>query len=215
MYRIMTMKHIMATVEVFPSSVTNLQTVRWRRKPRWLPVAKSKIFKVPPRTETPIEEREELKRLYNNYRTMMKSIRSYLHSQYNVKSVIVDTEAHEKEFLEDFNACSKINDEWNEQCRLLREARHVEGLEEAKNEAYRRIDERQQIRKKLLDSVEEIVRKEKDASKSFITPDNIDEAIEHALSNPVDYNFAIDIEGNVYHGRETQPNIKNVDKVAN
>lgn len=42
-------------------------------------------------------------------------------------------------------------------------------------------------------------------SKTFITAENIDEAIERALANPVDYNFAIDVEGNRYVGRLARP----------
>lgn len=43
-------------------------------------------------------------------------------------------------------------------------------------------------------------------SKSFITKEKLDGAIEFALSNPVDYNFALDIQGNMYSGRaSTEP----------
>lgn len=45
-----------------------VQCVRWRRKPRWMPVAKSRVFKVPERTKVPEDERVELLRLHNNYK---------------------------------------------------------------------------------------------------------------------------------------------------
>lgn len=45
-----------------------LEFVRWRRKPRWLPVAKSKMFRVPQRKPQSLEEKNELLRLHNNYR---------------------------------------------------------------------------------------------------------------------------------------------------
>lgn len=51
-----------------------IQCVRWKRKPIWLPTAKSKIFRVPERPVIPIEDYCELKRLFNNYRTIMKSL---------------------------------------------------------------------------------------------------------------------------------------------
>lgn len=210
------MKSLISSLELVPNtSYTNFQSVRFRRKPRWIPTAKSKLFKVPPRPNTPPEELEELKRLNNNYRTLMKSIRSYLHSRYNVASVVVDHEAHEQEFLEDFQACSKINDEWNEKCRLLRESRLAKQLEDAKNEAFRRLDEGQKLKEEKMKMVEDIVRREKIASEDFITPDNIDEAIERALANPTDYNFAIDLQGNIYEGRETIPDKKQVGKLTN
>lgn len=37
-------------------------------------------------------------------------------------------------------------------------------------------------------------------SKTYITIDNIDEAIEKSLDNVVDYKFAIDLAGNIYQG---------------
>jgi len=45
-----------------------LEFVRWRRKPRWLPVAKSKMFRVPERKKQTEEERTELMRLHNQYK---------------------------------------------------------------------------------------------------------------------------------------------------
>lgn len=46
----------------------SLEFVRWRRKPRWLPVAKSKLFRVPERKKQSAEEKSELLRLHNNYK---------------------------------------------------------------------------------------------------------------------------------------------------
>lgn len=42
-------------------------------------------------------------------------------------------------------------------------------------------------------------------SKSYITKENLDAAIDHALANPVDHNFAIDLQGNIYRGRDAGP----------
>ena len=47
----------------------NLQSIRWRRKPRWLPVAQSKLYRVPERKKIPIEEYSELKTLNAYYKT--------------------------------------------------------------------------------------------------------------------------------------------------
>lgn len=47
----------------------------WKRKPIWLPMAKTKVFKIPPRPVVPPEEYEEMKRIHNHYRTVVKSIR--------------------------------------------------------------------------------------------------------------------------------------------
>jgi hypothetical protein len=49
--------------------------VRWIRKPRWLPVAKSKMFRIPERPSIPENERIEFKRLHDRYNTHMRAIR--------------------------------------------------------------------------------------------------------------------------------------------
>jgi hypothetical protein len=51
-----------------------LQPVRYTRKPRWLPKAPSKMFRVPIRPQISVEERNELFHLFTNYRTCMKAI---------------------------------------------------------------------------------------------------------------------------------------------
>lgn len=49
-------------------NLAGLQSIRWRRKPRWLPTAPSKVFRVPERHVLPIDEKIEWQRLNNNYR---------------------------------------------------------------------------------------------------------------------------------------------------
>ena len=48
-----------------------LEFVRWRRKPRWLPTAKTKMFRVPERVQQSPEEKAELLRLHNNYKLVL------------------------------------------------------------------------------------------------------------------------------------------------
>lgn len=50
------------------ASPTCVHSVRWHRKPRWVPVAKSKMFRVPERKPEDPEERAELMRLHQNYK---------------------------------------------------------------------------------------------------------------------------------------------------
>jgi len=76
-----TLTSIIGFSESFIPNSVYTQCIRWKRKPIWLPTAKSKLFRVPKRPETPIEEQEEIKRLYNHYRTYMSSIR-YIHKTY-------------------------------------------------------------------------------------------------------------------------------------
>lgn len=192
-----------------PENLQNYQTVRWRRKPLWMPTAKSKVFRVPERIVLPVEERDELIRLFNNYRTSIKSIRRFLTYRYSeLLQAKSDTEQLKKAFEEDFVRCKAINDEWNAELKKQREERIAKQLEEEIKFAENRKREWLEREKIVLAEAEEIVRKEKEVVGTFITPETLDEAIETALNNPVDYNFAIDLEGNKILGRETQPEEK-------
>lgn len=177
------------------SYVINSQTVRWR-KPRWIPQAKSKIFKVPPKTVIPEDEKIELMRLTNNYKTQIKSIRRYLHGKYyRLGTFDTNVEEQRKQFEEDFASCVEINNKWNDEQRVVREKRVAEELEEALNVARDRLELELKKREEKQQLIEEIVRKEKEESKNYITPENIDAAIERALATTVDYNFAINLDG--------------------
>ncbi|XP_018563226.1 probable 28S ribosomal protein S26, mitochondrial [Anoplophora glabripennis] len=177
------------------SNLINSQTVRWR-KPRWVPIAKSKIFKVPPRPVVPEDEEVELKRLSNNYKTQIKSIRRYLSNTYYILGKTeIDPEEQKRQFEEDYARSMELNNKWNEEQKILREKRVAENLEYELNFARNRVQREILKRQEKLQLIEEIVRKEKEKSKSYITSENIDTAIEQALANPVDYNFAVNLNG--------------------
>lgn len=199
-------KLITLTTEALAPVYSNLTTVRWARKPMWMGTAKSKLFRVPKRPQIPVEEMEELKRLYNNYRTTMKSIKRFLENKYSLNAIeTADPEQQKRLFEEDFVRCNEINAKWNEQQRLIREKQAEERLAKALQQAEQTIVEFEQQQRVQMQQIEEIVRQEKENSKNFITPENLDEAIDKALANAVDYNYAIDLAGNVYKGRETTP----------
>lgn len=192
----------------------NIQTVRWGRKPIWLPTAKSKLFKVAPRKKLPVEEYEELKRLHNNYRTKIKSIRKYFEDNYSIHNMEkFDEEQHKNTIEADFARCNVVNDEWNANVKVLREQRVNKELEDTLNVAKQRLQERIEFNAKKHEMIEEIVRREKEAAKDFITIDKIDSAIEYAINNPVDYNYALDLEGNKISGQETNSLDKKNQKV--
>lgn len=75
----------------------------------------------------------------------------------------------------------------------------------AKEAARQQIEAEKEKQRQILELAEEIVKKEKEASATFITEENIDEAIDNALNNTVDYNFAIYSNGEKLVGRETRP----------
>lgn len=201
------------------SNAINMNLVRWRRKPRkpiWKGTAKSKIFRVNHRIQIPIEETLEIRRLYNNYRTNVKTIKQFLTLKYNEEyQQKEDTDLKQKEFEEDLLNCMKINDEWNAKQKVMRDAKAAEELEEALKKAeQRKLDSIARIQKSRKEK-HEIVLKEIECSKHYIRPEMLSAEIERALANPVDYNFALDMEGNKIYGRETVPSQVAEKEVAN
>ncbi|XP_037815995.1 probable 28S ribosomal protein S26, mitochondrial [Lucilia sericata] len=185
-----------------------LEFVRWRRKPRWLPTAKSKLFRVPERKQQTPEEKAELLRLHNNYKTQLRSVRQYLREE-NQRLDETSTAGHfvltaEQEEAE-FQRCLQENEKWNQEIALMREQR----LAKEKQEKAEYIKERLRLAKEReeerMEQIEALVKKEKELSKTFITRENLETAIEQALANPVDYNFSIDLHGNMYQGRTNTP----------
>nr|XP_031843055.1 probable 28S ribosomal protein S26, mitochondrial [Nomia melanderi] len=186
------------------SQLPSIQCVRWKRKPIWLGTAKTKIFRVPVKPVIPIEEAEELKRLYNNYRTSMKSLRSFL-----VQTLLESKKAttvHNLEAIarEDFLIRSSINKTWNEQVAAERELR----LQKEKAMRIETILKKKEMKAErdmaIQQRVDAEVRKAKEESATFITPDNIDEAIELAVRNVISCNVTIDLDGNFYPEKPEQ-----------
>lgn len=187
-------------------ALTTIRFKKWCRKP-WNQTAKSKVFRVAKRPVVPPEEAIEMRRLFNNYRTQIKSLRAYLEEKYCVSNLKTsDPEEIKRLFEEDFERCVKINDEWNAKQKVIREKQAQERLDVEIEAAKKQIEEHEEEVRIKLEKIEELVRLEKEKSKSFILDlEALDAAIEHALANPTDYNFAIDLEGNKIYGRETPP----------
>ena len=49
------------------------------RKPRWVPMARSKMFKNPPESIIPLEEQKVISSLTEEYMTRMRALQFYLH----------------------------------------------------------------------------------------------------------------------------------------
>ncbi|XP_050424210.1 probable 28S ribosomal protein S26, mitochondrial [Adelges cooleyi] len=187
------------------------QPVRYTRKPRWLPIAPSKIFRVPKRPQVSIEERNELFNLFTMYRTCMKSIKKQLEEElektdtgYKVLQEIA------KKDEEQWAKCLSINENWNAEIAISRDQRLARNKEVLRNDIMTHLIENEEEKRKKLEEIENIVKLEKEKSKNFITIDNIDEAIEKALDNVVDHNYAIDLRGNIYRGM-SKPNDQEVE----
>ncbi|XP_076651560.1 mitochondrial ribosomal protein S26 [Halictus rubicundus] len=180
------------------SKATTIQCVRWKRKPIWLPTAKSKIFKVPQKPQIPEEEHAELQRLHNNYKTMMKSLRSFFVAKLEEEKVKSSATTSQEYANEDFLVRYHINKEWNKQVAAEREDRLIAERSRRTEEIMMKLEEKAERNLQIQRDVDAEIRKAKEEAPTFITPDNIDQAIAKALENIVNHNAAIDLEGNYY-----------------
>lgn len=186
-----------------------IQCVRWKRKPIWLPTAKSKMFRIPQRPVIPKEESTELKRLFNNYRTAMNSFRHYFFEIEKANRVEFDEETVKQKTKEDFLKCSKINDDWNKQVAVEREFRYNKQREERVNEIKLKLEAKKAREVETQARVDSEIRKAKEEAVTFITSNNIDEAIEKVLQTIVNHNAAIDLKGNFYTDDYTKTQLPN------
>nr|XP_033331013.1 probable 28S ribosomal protein S26, mitochondrial [Megalopta genalis] len=198
------------------SKATTIQCVRWKRKPIWLPTAKSKLFRVPERPVISDEENEELQRLNNSYRTMTKSLRSFFvnkHIEMRNKSRVITSQEHiDEDFIFRFN----VNKKWNEQVAAAREERLKNLRENRTEEILKKMEMKAERDLQIQLRVDATIRKAKEESATFITKDNIDQAIEKAFENIIDYNSAIDLDGNTYviDNKETAENTEKLENTV-
>ncbi|RUS75935.1 hypothetical protein EGW08_016300 [Elysia chlorotica] len=173
-----------------------VNSVRFR-KPRWLPIAKSKEFYV--RKPTPVipEEAEELYLRYSKYRADVESIRLFLKEQLSQKSVNI-MEKQEKDDAADLKLMEEQVKEYNNQVAALRQERqNQEVIAEQK-----RIEEvmQKQQEERLKRTLQAEKKLEKNKAASFIQPEDLDQAIEIMLDSRSDYNYAITNSGDVILG---------------
>lgn len=138
----------------------------------------------------------------------MRSIRQYLREEV-LRLNVTTTADHfvltpEQEEAE-FERCMKENEAWNQTIAVERDERLLKKREQQAAEIHARLEAARVREEEIMESIEERVRREKELAKTFITRENLETAIEQALANPVDYNFSIDLQGNIYRGRNTLP----------
>ena len=76
--------------------------------------------------------------------------------------------------------------------------------EERKVRIQQELEDFEDREEERLAKVDQIVEKHQSEMERRIEPDQLEKAIEIALANPVDYEFAIDLEGNIFRGRTTK-----------
>jgi len=92
--------------------------------------------------------------------------------------------------------CSAINDEWNAEIAKQREIRIADMRMERKKDILQNLIKNEENKTKLMEKIDEHVRKVKREALTFITKENVDAAIEECLANVIDHNRALDSDGN-------------------
>lgn len=130
----------------------------------------------------------------------MRSVRAFFREEVENKKAMKEASLTPADEEAEYQRCSAINEEWNLEIAKIRDARVAK--ENAERRAYilQRVEDKKVRDQQLLQEMEERVRKQKEEAPTFITRENIDQAIEVALANPVDFNFAIDRSGGKYLG---------------
>lgn len=103
-----------------------IQCAGAHRKPRWVPIAKSKIYRIPKRPVITEEERLELLRINNNYKTQMRAIRRfYFEDMIKERSSreSATSEMSQRLEAEEWARCLELNEKWNAKVALEREER--------------------------------------------------------------------------------------------
>nr|SVE73880.1 EOG090X0FQ9 [Daphnia atkinsoni] len=174
----------------------------WVRKPLGSPMAKSKIFRISPKPILPDDENAEIKRLYDNYKNSMKSLRQYFFEQ-SLKQAESGEVAQMKHRLEaqEHERLMEENRLENEKVSMLREERLK--IQAEKTQQYVLASLMKKEGDVKLHDVQMEAFLAKQMSTPFIQAENIEKAIEDALANPVNFNFAIDLDGYVYRGKDT------------
>lgn len=159
----------------------------------------------------------------------MKSLRAFFREEKRKRDEALAKKPQSIEDDADFERISKINDEWNHQVAKVREARlkseRIAMQEEIKwqleqqreyEEEQRRITNDLVLQEKVLYSVSlmeyspfivicynfsKFCKQFQEAAKSFIVRENFDEALELALKEKTDFNYAINLKGEIYLGR--------------
>lgn len=173
-----------------------IQTVRWI-KPRFKPIAKSKMFLVRKPTPVDPEEYKQLKFLNNAYSTHMRSLRHFflMQLQEKIKQAEMVKKTDFSEDIQEFEQLLKENELWNEEVKQIREADMAKAQAEAELHQLRKKEKFERRKLNRILAAEEKILKEKNTI--FILDENLDQEIEKVIDSRVDYNFAIDKQGNV------------------
>jgi len=186
--------------------VRNIQGKKNHRKPRWMPRAKSKMFLLPPKHHIPEFEENQVMTLKFRHHDQMAALTQYLWEDYLRNSDVgeaakIEAAREEKEH----RGLLKENEAVNSEIAAKRVERlKLEAQQEEERIKLELVIDREQKSKKRSEVDKIVVSEGKQLDLRIKTLDDIESAINYALDNPKDNEFAIDKEGHIYRGRYTK-----------
>lgn len=103
---------------------------------------------------------------------------------------------------EDIKDEIEINRQWNSEIAQMRQTRILLVKEDRKEQIMLSLERQREINNERLNILSEKVKKIEEESKSFITRELLDQSIEHALANPVNFDSCIDSKGKPFLAME-------------
>ncbi len=162
-------------------------------------MAPSKVFKLPPIDYTPPEDVEQVLKLRWQYTDRVAAVSLYIKNNENVVSKL----EQKSQVNEDLDLI-KLNEEINAKVAQKRKERLEKEHAEEEIKIKAEVEEFQKKAIRQQREMENVIKQETIALENRIRLEDLESAIEKALDNPVDYEFAIDNDGHIYHGRYTK-----------
>ncbi|KAM8939648.1 small ribosomal subunit protein mS26 [Pelodytes ibericus] len=176
------------------------------RKSRTDPPAKSKASRIKYPPPVCVEELLNVSNRYQQYASILGAIRAdckeeVLRSKYEEK---VGSSAEQRRRVESEEHTALMA--WNQEHNRIAHKRRIERLK-VEEQAIRLEQElaaqqRDTMTQEFIHQKEQEIKELLEISKSFITPENLQERIMAALENPKSYNFCVDKEGRILKSKD-------------
>merc|ERR1719250_326709 len=160
------------------------------------------MFVDPPESLISKEETDHIEELKDQYMVRMRALHMYL-SEDDLKNSDTGMIAAKKEDEEHLKMV-KLNEEENKKVAERRVARLKVEAGERKVRIARELEEFEISEKERITDADQMVEKHKIEMENRIREEDLVKAIETALANPVDFEYAIDADGNIFRGRNTK-----------
>ncbi len=176
--------------------------VMQHRKPRWIPLANSTLLRPPAQDFTPQSEHEQMNVLKVAYNERLSAIVQYLYEDYLIYSDVGEAarEAARREQKEHERLLEE-NQRDNQRVAALRDQRQKVEREQREKEILQKVAEKKRLDEQKRQETEELVGEVIEDMANLVTMENLVENIEKALDEPLDYEYAIDLQGHIYRGR--------------